>query len=148
MKKIIDGRIYDTDKAQLIGDIGGDYGDRLNSWSESLYRKRNGEYFFHGEGGPNTKYSRQISANNWSGGEEIKPLTYAEARAWAEKHLDPDIVIEHFSIADDDSRGKIAVNLSLSASIADRARIAASEAGRNLSSYIESLIKDALHITD
>lgn len=146
MKKVIDGRIYDTEKAQLIGDIGGDYGDRLNSWSESLYRKRNGEFFFHGEGGPNSKYSRQTGANSWSGGDEIRPLTYAEARAWAEKNLDADVVIKHFAVTDDDS--KIAVNTTLTASVVDRARIAASEAGLNLSAYIESLIKAALNIAD
>lgn len=146
MKKVIDGRIYDTEKAQLVGDIGGDYGDRLNRWSESLYRKRNGEFFFHGEGGPNSKYSRQTGTNDWSGGDEIRPLTYAEARAWAEKNLDADVVIKHFAVTDDDS--KIAVNTTITASVVDRARIAASEAGLNLSAYIESLIKAALNIAD
>ena len=51
MKKIINGKVYDTDTAKLIGSWdNGIYGD-LDSVSEDLYRKRTGEFFIFGHEG-------------------------------------------------------------------------------------------------
>lgn len=90
MKKIINGKRYDTETAQLIGSAG--YSNRTDFcfWSEELYRKKTGEFFIYGEGGPASKYGRQIEQNTWSGGEQIIPLTLKEAQEWAEKYLDAD----------------------------------------------------------
>ena len=58
MKKIIDNKVYDTNTATLIGSK--DNGISPASFAycrESLYRKRTGEYFKHGEGGANSKYA-------------------------------------------------------------------------------------------
>lgn len=91
MKKIISGKIYDTETAELVGSW-----SNAGSWrdfshiEEELYRKRTGEFFLHGEGGPMTQYARATGQNSWSGGERIMPTSFAEAREWAEKHLDGD----------------------------------------------------------
>ena len=37
-----------------------------------------------------SKYSQKIGQNEWSGGQEIQPLTLQEAQEWAEEHLDAD----------------------------------------------------------
>lgn len=88
MKKIINGRRYDTSTARLIGE----YSKAISSsdfshFEESLYCKKTGEYFLAGEGGPMTKYARSSGQNEWSGGSEILPITADDAREWAEKHL-------------------------------------------------------------
>ncbi len=87
MKKIINGKRYDTDTAKLIGEDSYSNPGDLNYWHEELYQKKTGEYFLYGEGGAMSSYSRQTGQNEWSGGEEIKPLTLKEAQAWGEKRL-------------------------------------------------------------
>ena len=90
MKKVINGKRYDTETAQLIGSASFGYRTDLYFWSEELYRKKTGEFFLYGEGGPTSIYSRRTGSNEWSGGEEIRPLSLREAQEWAEEHLDAD----------------------------------------------------------
>lgn len=86
MKKIINGKKYNTETATMLGSWdNGIYGD-LDSVSETLYRKKNGEYFVHGEGGPRTQYC-EVIGNTWYNGEAIIPMDYKTAREWAEEHL-------------------------------------------------------------
>lgn len=63
MRKVIRGRVYDTDTAKLMGSCG----------DATLYRKRTGEYFiqyfFSGEG------------------YHIVPMSSSDAFAWADEHL-------------------------------------------------------------
>ena len=90
MKKIINGRKYDTDTAELVAEWdNGDYGD-FDFVREGLYRKRTGEYFLYGRGGAQTRYALACSATNWGGGEGFAPLAEDEARKWAEEHCDGD----------------------------------------------------------
>ena len=91
MKKIINNRKYDTDTATLVGEWSSDY--PINDFhyeEESLYVKRNGEYFLHGSGNAMSKYAKSMGNNSWGGGSEIIPLSYESAREWAEAHLDAD----------------------------------------------------------
>lgn len=91
MKKIINRRAYDTETATEVAywENMSDVRD-FNHESETLYRKKNGEYFLHGEGGAATRYAEQVEANVWSGGQIITPLTYEQAEQWGESHMDPD----------------------------------------------------------
>jgi len=138
MKKIIDGRIYDTDKAQQIGTWWSSQDVRsFTHCEETLYRKRTGEYFLYGWGGPQSKYSRAVGQNEWSGGERIEPLTAEEARRWTEEHLDADEYQKEFGeIAEDDSR--TVLSITMASSLAERLRREAANAGMSLSAYIES----------
>jgi len=141
MKKIINNRVYDTATAQKVGfwqnmaDI-----RNFNQFEETLYRKKTGEFFLYGEGGPMTKYARTIGANEWSGGERIMPLTYQQAQEWAEEHLSGDKYEAIFGeVAEDESR--VQVCYSLSAAAAETVKRRAAELGISASAYIESLIK-------
>lgn len=94
MKKIINGKKYDTETAKAMGYwCNMTYG--LNFVEETLYKKKTGEYFLHGEGGPATKYA-EIYENNSSSGEKIIPMTEDEAKDWAEKKLTGDKYEEIF----------------------------------------------------
>ena len=140
MKKIINGKVYDTEKARKVGYWGNGLGYRDFGWKEeTLYRKKTGEFFLHGEGGPATNYAERIG-NAWTGGERIMPMSFAEARAWAEDHLDGDEFEEIFgAVAEDESR--VQVCYSISAAAAETIKRRAAEAGISASAYIESLIK-------
>lgn len=143
MKKVINGKVYDTDTARKVGCIDYGLGDRLFGWSETLYVKRTGEYFLYGEGGPGSKYSVQIGVNQSSGSTKIFPLAYDDACKWAEDNLDGDEYIAEFgAIAEDDTNAKL--TLYLPASIIERAKRKAAQDGATLSAYVESLIAASL----
>lgn len=87
MRKVIDGKIYDTDTADALGtwSNGLPYSD--GEYAEAtLYRKKNGEFFTHGEGGGLSGYAKPAVGGGTVGGEDITPLTENEARGFAE-HL-------------------------------------------------------------
>ena len=96
MKKIINGKRYDTATAKKIGDASHSNNRDFGYWYEELYQKKTGEFFLYGEGGPMSKYSRSTGQNEWAGGEEINPLTLGEAQEWGEKYLDADEYEEVF----------------------------------------------------
>lgn len=101
MKRIINGRRYDTETAKLVGYTSYSTPGDLNYWCEDLYLKRTGEYFLYGMGGPMSKYGQQTGQNEWSYGHEIRPLTLDEAKAWAEKYLDADTFEEIFGAVEE-----------------------------------------------
>ena len=91
MKRIINGRRYDTSTAEKIGEWDNGLGcGEFEHCSEALYRKRTGEFFLYGVGGAMTNYAESCSDGSYSGGEIICPYTEAEAREWCENHLDAD----------------------------------------------------------
>ena len=139
MKKILFGKVYDTDKAALIGEW--QNGGRGTTYiSETLYRKRTGEFFIHCQGGAMTKYAQAVSPDRWSGGSKIIPLAWEAAQEWAEEHLTAEEYEAAFGpVPEDDSRMTVA--LSLSTSAVERAKRAAAQQGMNLSKYVEALLE-------
>lgn len=89
MKKIIDGKTYNTETAECLGEysygIPGDY----HYYSEGLYRSQKGTYFIYGEGGALSKYARLIG-NHQTGGDGLNVISEEEALKWAEHHLSAD----------------------------------------------------------
>lgn len=87
MKTVIDNKLYDSEKARLIGETARDTDSDSRYLYERLYKKRTGEYFVYGEGGPDTLYGIEETDGTMSPGEGITPLTYDEARRWAQAGL-------------------------------------------------------------
>lgn len=91
MKKIINGKMYNTETATYIG-----YHDNnllVNDFyycCQELYHKRTGEFFLYGQGGLSTEYAA------YRGRETIIPLTEEEAKRWTEDYLDADQYIALF----------------------------------------------------
>ena len=113
MKKIINGKIYDTTTAKLIGrtNNGCGYGD-LNWIEENLFRKKTGEFFIFGEGGARTRYASSVGDNSWSSGSAIIPISEERAREWAEHYLDADEYENIFGkISEDETTPNTTVNL-------------------------------------
>lgn len=96
MKKVICGKLYSTDTAMLVGEFQYSKPRDFEYLWEGLYRKKTGEYFLAGKGGPNSCYAEPVGTNEWSGGESIAPMSVSEAKEWTEKHLDADTYIAEF----------------------------------------------------
>ena len=98
MKKIIDGKRYDTATAEQVAswDNGLGSGD-FNNCSEEIYLTKSGNWFIHGEGGALTGYSESCGNNSTCGGEDIRPVTTAEAREWLEGHDEIEALEKYFA---------------------------------------------------
>ena len=143
MKKIINGKIYDTDTARHVAFAAG--GDGFSSWQEDLYQKRTGEYFIHGKGGPMTKYAHYVDGNNmWSEGEKIIPMGAEKARTWAEEHLEADEYAEIFGMPDE-GEGKAALCIQIDAALMARLRAMAAEDGISLTACVEDILRKTLN---
>ena len=140
MKKIINGKVYNTSTAERVGGWSNNHATSdFGYCSEDLYRKRTGEFFLFGQGSAGSRYAKSCGNNEWSGGEKIIPMSYQSAQKWAEDKLNAEQYEAIFgAVPEDDSR--VTITLSLSASSVERAKRAAAQAGISLSSYIEGLI--------
>lgn len=97
MRKIIGGKLYDTDTATKVGyyDSGLSVYD-FRHYSERLYKKRTGEFFLYGSGGPRTRYATIDGSGAQMGGEKIIPITLSEAKRWVEDHESADTYCDLF----------------------------------------------------
>lgn len=104
MKKIINGKRYDTETAKQIAywENGSSYSD--GHWmEEELYRTKNGNWFLHGKGGAMSPYSRPVDSNARTSGADLIPLDADAAKAWLESHDCITELEEHFSDAIEDA---------------------------------------------
>ena len=144
MKKIINGKLYDTSTAKRIGADGsnGSHSD-FNYWEETLYKKRTGEYFLHGEGGPRSRYSECLGDNSWGWGEAIIPLSYAKAREWSEEHMSVDEYGEIFGMPSEDAES-VALNIQIDASLMAKLRARAAGDRTSLTATVAALLEKGL----
>lgn len=101
MKKIINGRLYNTETATAVASDSYGYPGDFSYWSETLYKKKTGELFLYGEGGPYSKYSQEHGDNSWGGGSAIIPESDFNAKEWVAGHSDADTFIELFGPVDE-----------------------------------------------
>ncbi|MEO5334936.1 MAG: hypothetical protein H7839_23225 [Magnetococcus sp. YQC-5] len=89
MKTIINGKRYDTDKADLIDEArGGNGPGDFSFWEAGLYRTQKSKTcFLAGKGGAMTQWATHHSDGGRSGGSGITPLSREDALAWAEQNL-------------------------------------------------------------
>ena len=140
MKKIINNKLYDTETAKELGSWENMADVRnFNYFTETLYRKRTGEFFLHGDGGPATKYAVSIGQNQWSGGQKIIPLTVEAARSWAEQHLDADEYAQVFGMPDEAAE-KVTLIAQVDSTLGQKVRELAAERGIS----VKALITEAL----
>ena len=100
MKRIIDGKRYDTATAERVANwnSGHNYRD-FHRVEETLYRTKNGRWFIHGEGGALTPW-REETGQGYCAGEDIRPISEEKARFWLEAHGDPEDVEKWFPVED------------------------------------------------
>lgn len=96
MKKVINGKMYNTQTAECYGEYQYSNCGDFQYVYEALYRKKTGEMFLYGTGGPASKYREKVGSSTWTGGTQIIPLTVDEAKEWAEKYIDGGTYVELF----------------------------------------------------
>ena len=121
MKKIINGKMYNTETAKMVGEYDYSGPSDNNYFHEELYRKRTGEYFIFGRGNAASKYAEHLPYGGWVGSEEIIPLTYDRAREWAEAHMEvEDYEVEFGEVSEGEADGEVMLSLRVS----EQARVA------------------------
>lgn len=141
MRKIIDGKSYDTGTAREVGSW--DNGRFVNDFhyeSETLHRKKTGEYFLHGEGGPMSRYAEARGTSSWVGGERIMPLSWDDARRWAEERLNAGEYEAEFGVAPEGDDGMVAVTVRIPSSAKAALDREASRTGRSRGDIVAGLI--------
>jgi len=88
LKAIINGLRYDTQKATLLGEgsAGGSHSD-FRHWSAGLYKTpRSGKFFLAGDGGPMTRWARDVGNNGRTGGSAIRWLRLRRFESYLPHH--------------------------------------------------------------
>ena len=143
MKRIIDGRKYDTETATFVASH--DNGRATSDFEfvgHALYRKRTGEYFLESEGGAMTRYAER-DGDGWRGGSVIEPLTYEQARAWAEEHMDADEYEAEFGEVPESDGEDVVLSVRVSPATRERLRRMAAESGRSQGAVLDELVARA-----
>lgn len=147
MEKMVHNRRYNTDTSYLLGSWTNDSQEESSYFVEELYQKRSGEYFLYGKGGSKSRFAQQVRSQ-WLSGEKIVPLTWDEAKAWAENHLSPEDFEKHFGeISITDVRQAFTVYISTGT--IQQIRRSCAKSGKSMSAYIESIVwEDARKIDE
>ena len=100
MRKVIGGKVYDTETATklvVVAAIPGDPLDDFEAENTSLYRTPKGAFFLAGRGGASSRWaSRTRDGKGWQWGEGIKLIDAREAQELMELHDGP--VEDYFEI--------------------------------------------------
>lgn len=140
MRKIINGKAYDTEKATTVAERdNGQWDNRFNLVTETLYRKRTGEYFLHGEGGAMTRYAQSCGQNSWSGGELITPLSYDQAKQWCEDNGTAEEYEREFGVIEDDAETTAALHVVISKTAWLAIQRKAAQEGKTLRAVVEEM---------
>ena len=119
MKKVIDGKRYDTATAKCLGrwESDQDY-QGLYHEEEELYLTKAGNYFLYCCGGSASRYNKKVEANRWASGEQIHPISEERAQNWAKDRLDESEYELLFGIPED--IGTMQATIRIPAKLAER----------------------------
>ena len=120
MKFTVNRRLYDTEKADKLAEVQksfGTYGVNPDEdWTESLYRKNNGEFFMLGEGGKNSPFADYSSKTRQAGSriEVWRVDNYNSAKLWVHDNI-PEMMEELFNPKEDNDISVTTVTISAKA---------------------------------
>lgn len=85
MRSDIDGKVYDTAKAEEICQLSST-ADRGNfTWHETtLFRTQRGRFFIAGKGGPMSMWAERVDTNTRCSGSGLRPVSKDAAREYME----------------------------------------------------------------
>lgn len=143
MDKRIGTVLYRTSTSHKVGTWNNGADNKLDAITETLYRKvtNTSTYFLHGRGGARTQYAR-TRKGTLIAGEDIVPLTFEEARAWAEGHLTETEFQAEFCLSED--KGSERFNLRIPSATASKIRIIAKQRNTTISAVVTELAEKYL----
>ena len=142
MKRIIDGKRYDTSTAEEIATATHGYRREFSYYEETLYCKRTGEYFLYGYGHGESKYAKQV-LGAWGPGEDIIPMTYEQARQWAEVSLDAEEYEREFGEVPESEGEDVVLSVRVSPATRERLRRMAAGSGRSQGDLLDEIVARA-----
>lgn len=98
MRKVIDGKAYDTSTADLICDISRPgFNSTDFEWDHTgLYRTKKGAFFIAGEGNALSRWFVSVGKDGRGGGEGLTLVDEQEARGWVEQFGTPEDFVKCF----------------------------------------------------
>jgi len=104
MIRIIDGKRYNTNTAELVGSESSGYTNDFNHFAEDLYKTKKGAWFMEFAGGPLSPYGKTgEEAGTSVGSTGIRVLTCHEARGWLECNEYTNELEKHFNVEIEDA---------------------------------------------
>jgi len=97
LKKIINGKVYDTEKATEIRSYQEGILGNFEYINEVLYRTKRGNWFLYRDAGALSGYGRSLPNNGgWYGTTDIEALDEQEAFEWLSRR-DSELAIQYFA---------------------------------------------------
>ena len=94
MRKVINGRVYNTETAEMIAK-NGSFNGNFYDYSEELYKTKKGNWFLYGKGGAKSKYA--VHGHGWSSeGSSLLALSEDEAKKKLEDWNEVEVIETHF----------------------------------------------------
>ncbi len=109
MKKVIGGKLYDTETAELVHKWdNGRYANDFRYRSKSLFRTKKGNWFLYHVGGPMTDMGQSCGSNNVCGSSDkeltpayeiykIEPISPEDALRFLESHDGAEVALKYFA---------------------------------------------------
>jgi len=98
MKKVIGGKLYDTETAELVHKWdNGRYANDFRYRSKSLFRTKKGHWFLYHVGGPMTDMGQSCGSNNVCGSSDIEPISPEDALRFLESHDGAEVALKYFA---------------------------------------------------
>ncbi|MBD5430891.1 MAG: hypothetical protein HDR41_00225 [Lactobacillus sp.] len=150
MHKRINGKMYDTEKAKLVGHYDNGYPVNDNRYTEFwIYKKRTGEYFLYGESNAGGDFAEfNPSAGAYESGYGFRPLSLIDAKHLIEKQQDKfdnsdvDVYEQEFGKLNTATDVKITKTYSLKKTNAEKLERLAQEQGVSRSEMLDRLIEN------
>ena len=99
MKKVINGKLYDSETAILIDTAVSTSQSEHRSYSETLYKTPKGNFFLVGHGGPQTRWAQQTEEGVTSYGYGLIAIKADDALAWCEENnTEALLIMTHFDV--------------------------------------------------
>ena len=142
MRKIIKNKVYDTNTAKLQGEWwNGHSVTDFRHLSQDLYLKKTGEFFLHISGGALTEYAKS-TGDGWTGDEIIKPLSFEEARDWAEDHLESKEYEAIFGEVSEDDEGEVGMHVAIPKALYDKISQERLQKGKQMKDIVIRALED------
>ena len=87
MKKVVKGRIIDTDKMVKVSEVRfGNVTDYNYVWETLYFDPESKSFYLYGRGGAASRYAEAVGVNQWSEGEKLMKITKGLTLRWLEEN--------------------------------------------------------------
>ena len=144
VKRIIDGKLYDTERSTLIAESRYEGVSDEEHYKEALYRNDYGVLFLAAEGGVESFYAALLHGGKPARGTDVIPLTASEACRWLEDHDHIEEIELLFGKQPQAGRDTLPIDLRVSPELKARIELAAAMENETVNELLTRLVKQEL----